>query len=115
MQAAVTRRADTDYIFDFWTALGWTILCRHDRAEQAAEQELAAIYDALGVTVALPLTSGPKQQHSYAGRIVALVASCGIYVLWWTYNLMIEGNQHQQRSWASDDALWTASAVLASA
>lgn len=209
----MTRRADTDYIFDFWTALGWTILtcgvyglyvfyrlflrsvehnrrrlevldaarllaweratasgrgeeltprfqalglhihelqrlsgefrdpviwtiiaavssglgqivgyvfldldlCRHDRAEQAAEQELAAIYGALGVTVALPLASGPKEQHSYAGRIVALVASCGIYVLWWTYNLMIEGNQHQQRSWASDDAFWTASAVLASA
>src|SRR5687768_3551689 len=26
VQAAVDRRAETDYIFDFWTALGWTIL-----------------------------------------------------------------------------------------
>lgn len=213
LQVAVTRRTDTDYIFDFWTALGWTILtcgvyglyvfyrlfwravehnrrrldvldaarqlaweratamgrgdeltprfqalgvhlqelerlsrefrdpaiwtiiaavssgigqivgyvfldldlCRHDRAEQAAEQELAAIYGALGATVALPSVSGPKQQHSYVGRLVALVVTLGLYALWWTYNLMTEGNEHQRRNWASDDAFWTASAALARA
>ncbi len=26
MRAAWQRRNETDYIFDFWTALGWTIL-----------------------------------------------------------------------------------------
>jgi len=26
LQAAVTRRGETDYLFDFWTALGWTVL-----------------------------------------------------------------------------------------
>src|SRR5690349_20484644 len=26
LQGAVTRRSETDYLFDFWTALGWTIL-----------------------------------------------------------------------------------------
>ncbi len=211
LQAAVTRRAETDYILDFWTALGWTILtcgiyafyvfyrffwrsvqhnrrrlevldaarllaweratvmgrgeeltvrfqtlgihlqelerlsgefrdpvvwtiiaavssglgqivgyvfldldlCRHDRAEQAAEQELAAIFAALGAPVALPSSGGPKQQHSYVGRIVALIATLGVYTLWWTYNLMTEGNEHQRRNWASDDAFWTASASLA--
>lgn len=210
LQAAVTRRNTTDYIFDFWTALGWTILtcgayglyvfyrlffrsvehnrrrlevldaarllaweratatgrsaeltprfealglhlqelerlsrefrepaiwtiiaavssgigqivgyvfldldlCRHDRAEQAAEQELAAIYGGLGVPMSLPAHVGPKPQHNYVGRIIALVASCGLYALWWTYNLMIEGNEHQRRNWASDDAFWTASAAL---
>lgn len=207
---AVTRRSDTDYIFDFWTALGWTILTcgiygfyvfyrlfwrsvehnkrrldvldaarllawqravaagrgdeltprfqalgahlaemqrlttefrdpaiwtlisvvssgighivgyvfldldlvRHDRAEQGAEQELVAICGALGVLVPLPAAGATKQQHSYAGRILALLATCGIYGLWWLYDLMIEGNDHQRRSWVSDDAFWTASGAL---
>ena len=26
LQIAYQRRAETDYIFDYWTALGWTIL-----------------------------------------------------------------------------------------
>lgn len=211
LQWAVTRRSDTDYIFDFWTALGWTILTcgiysfyvfyrlfwrsvehnkrrlevleaarqlawqrtvaagrgdeltarfqalaiqlaemqrlttefrdptiwtlisvvssgigqvvgyvfldqdlvRHDRAEQGAEQELAAIFGALGVPVALPTTDATKQPHSYVGRIVALLATFGIYGLWWIYDLMIEGNDHQRRSWVSDDAFWTASSAMA--
>jgi hypothetical protein len=210
LQLAVTRRAETDYIFDFWTALGWTILTcgiygfyvfyrlfwrsvehnkrrlevldaallvaweratalgrgeelttrfqsvgtqlnelrrlttefrdpaiwtliavvssgigqvvgyvfldqdlvRHDRAEQAAEQELAAIYAELGVPMALPPAGPTKQPHGYIGRVVALVFSCGIYGLWWLYDLMTEGNEHQTRSWASDDALWTAAGAM---
>lgn len=211
LQWAVTRRSDTDYVFDFWTALGWTILTcgiyafyvfyrlfwrsvehnkrrlevldaamslawerataagrgdeltprfqavgthlnelrrlttefrdpviwtliaavssgigqvvgyvfldqdlvRHDRAERAAEQGLAAIFAALGVLLSLPDAGPPKQQHNYVGRVVALLASCGAYGLWWLYNLMIEGNDHQRRNWASDDALWTAAGALA--
>lgn len=211
LQSAVTRRSETDYVFDFWTALGWTILTcgiygfyvfyrmfwrsvehnrrrievleaarvlaweravaagrdveltprfqalgthlqelhrlagefrdpaiwtliavvssgigqivghifldmdlvRHERAESAAEQELAAIYTALGVALELPPSPPPKHQHNYVGRILALVATCGIYTLWWIYDLMVEGNAHQRRNWASEDALWTATAALA--
>lgn len=211
LQHAVSRRNETDYVFDFWTALGWTILTcgvyafyvfyrmfwrsvehnrrrievleaarllaweravatghdtqltarfqalaahlqemqrlagefrdpaiwtiiavvssgigqivghifldmdlvRHERAEQAAEAELAAIGGVLGVSLGLPPTQPPKQQHNYLGRIVALLATCGLYSLWWVHDLMVEGNDHQRRSWASDDALWTASAALA--
>jgi hypothetical protein len=83
-------------------------LVRHEAAEQAAEQELGAICAALGVPVALPAPVAPKQRHNYVGRIVALLASCGLYGLWWLYDLMTEGNEHQRRSWASDDALWVA-------
>ncbi|MEO7429361.1 MAG: hypothetical protein ABIY48_08250 [Acidimicrobiales bacterium] len=211
LQWAVTRRSETDYVFDFWTALGWTILTcgiyglyvfyrlfwrsvehnkrrlevldaarwlawerttasgraeeltprfqalgvhiaelqqlttefrdpviwtiiaavssgighvvgyvfldqdlvRHDRAEQAAEQELAAIFAALEVPVSLPAAGPTKQAHSYVGRIVALLATCGFYGLWWSYDLMVEGNEHQRRSWASDDAFWVAAGALA--
>ena len=182
VQAAVSRRAETDYIFDFWTALGWTILScgiysfyvvyrlfwrsvehnkrrlelfdattalawdravaegrgdeltprfqalamhlgalralttefrepvlwtlisvvssgigqivgyvfldmdlvRHEAAEAAAEQELAAILAALGVSTTLPQVQSTKSRHSYGGRIVALVFTCGIYGIWWT-------------------------------
>jgi hypothetical protein len=211
LQGAVTRRAETDYIFDFWTALGWMVLTcgvygiyvvyrlfwrsvehnkrrlevldaatmlawerataagrgdeltprfqavashvselrrlttefrepalwaliayvssgigqivgyvfldqdlvRHERAEQAAEQELAAICATLGASVALPAAGPTKQQHSYVGRVVATLLTCGLYSLWWLYNLMVEGNDHQRRNWASDDAWWTASDALA--
>jgi hypothetical protein len=211
LQQAVIRRSETDYTFDFWTALGWTILTcgiygfyvfyrlfwrsvehnrrrlevldaatmvawqrataagrgdeltprfqsvgvhlgelrklttefrdpaiwtlislvssgigqivgyifldqdlvRHERAEQAAERELASLYADLGVPVALPPAGSPKQPHGYVGRIVALLLTCGIYGLWWLYDLMTEGNEHQVRTWASDDALWTAAGALA--
>lgn len=211
LQWAVRRRDETDYVFDFWTALGWTILTcgiysfyvfyrlfwrsvehnrrrlevldaatalaweravsagrgdeltprfqalgghvnelrrlttefrdpaiwtiinvvsgsigqivgyifldmdlvRHEAAEQAAEQELAGIFSALGVALALPPAGPVKARHNYVGRVIATFASCGIYVLWWLYNLMVEGNQHQQRNWGSDDALWVAAGNLA--
>jgi hypothetical protein len=29
--------------------------------------------------------------------------TCGIYGLWWLYNLMVEGNQHFDRDWAWED------------
>lgn len=211
LQWAVTRRSETDYLFDFWTALGWTILTcgiysfyvfyrlfwrsvehnkrrlevldaalalaweravatgrgdeltprfqaagvhlqelrrlagefrdpviwtiisavssgigqivgyvfldqdlvRHEAAEQAAEQELAAIYAALGASVALPPAVAPKARHNYVGRIIALLVTCGLYGLWWLYDLMMQGNDHQRRNWGSDDAFWTAASSLA--
>lgn len=213
LQTAVTRRSETDYLFDFWTALGWTILTcgiygfyvfyrlfwrsvehnkrrievldaalnlaweratalgrgeeltrqfqdagghiaelrrlttefrdpviwtiiaavssgigqvvgyifldmdlvRHDLHEQGAELALAEIYAALGAPVSLPAMVAPKERHQYAGRIGALLVSCGIYGLWWLYNLMTEGNDHQRRNWAVEDGFWTAAGSLAAA
>ncbi len=213
LQWAVRRRDETDYIFDFWTALGWTILTcgiygfyvfyrlfwrsvehnrrrvevldamtvlvwqravvagrgdeltprfqalgahvnelrrlatefrdpaiwtlinvvsgsvgqfvgyvfldldlvRHEASEVAAEHELAAICSTLGIPLAPPDPAPLKQRHNYAGRVVATLASCGLYGLWWLYDLMTEGNEHQRRSWASDDALWVAAGSIAPA
>lgn len=211
VQAAVSRRGESDYLFSFWTALGWTILTcgiyglyvtyrlfwrsvehnrrrielldtaqtlaweravtqgrgdeltpqfqlvgqhlaelrrlagefrdpavwtiicaissgigqivgqvfldmdlvRHETHERAAEQHLAAIYLALGAPVSLPPAGPVKGRHSYGGRIAALLLTCGIYGLWWLYDLMVEGNRHLQADWASDDAWWSATAALA--
>jgi hypothetical protein len=88
-------------------------LVRHDAAELAAEQELAAIFGALGVPLTLPPAQAAKQRHNYVGRVIALLATCGIYGLWWLYDLMVEGNDHQRRTWASDDALLAAAGALA--
>lgn len=211
LRAAVSRRDETDYLFDFWSALGWTILTcgiyslyvvyrlfwrsvehnrrrlevldaantlaweravaagrgdeltprfqsvgmhlgelravasefrepvlwtiiaavssglgqlvgyvlldmdlvRHEAAERAAEAELAAIYGALGAGFALPPTDAPKQRHGYVGRVVALLATCGLYGLWWTYDVMRDGNANFRRDWLGEDALWTAAGTLA--
>lgn len=211
VQRAVTRRNETDYIFSFWTALGWTILTcgiyslyvvyrlfwrsvehnkrrldllgaatelawqralsqgrgdeltprfqalgthldelramtsefrdpilwtviaavssgigqilgyvlldmdlvRHEAAEAAAERELEAILATLGAPVAVPPVAATKERHNYIGRVIALVLTFGLYGLWWSYDVMVEGNEHQRRSWASDDALWTAAGTLA--
>jgi hypothetical protein len=211
VQRAVTRRDETDYIFSFWTALGWTILTcgiyslyvvyrlfwrsvehnkrrlelldattalaweravsvgrgeeltprfqalgaqldelraltrefrdpvlwtvivavssgigqvlgyvfldmdlvRHEAAEAAAERELEAILGALGAPVSFAHLASTKERHNYVGRVIALLLTCGIYGLWWLYDIMVEGNDHQRRTWTSDDALWTAAGALA--
>lgn len=210
LQQAVSRRNETDYVFDFWTALGWTILScglfsfyivyrlfwrsvehnrrrlevldaanalawerataagraeeltprfqavaahlgelravsgefrdpviwtiivavssgigqvagyvlldmdlvRHESAERAAEAELAAIFTALGAPLAAPAGT-TKARHSYVNRIVALLLTCGLYGLWWLYDVMVEANRNYQRDWEHEDALWVAAGTLA--
>ncbi len=90
-------------------------LVRHDAAEHAVEHELAAIFSALGAPLAPPAARQLKQAHSYGGRIAALLLTCGIYGLWWQYDLMVEGNAHHRANWASEDELWAATAGLAAA
>jgi hypothetical protein len=212
LQQAVTRRSETDYLFDFWTALGWTVLScglysfyivyrlfwrsvehnrrrlevldaatalaweravaagrgdeltprfqslglhlgvlrqltaefrdpvvwtiicavssglgqivgyvfldmdlvRHEAAERAAEVELVQILTALGVPITLPGPPTSKERHNYVGRIVALLLTCGLYGLWWLYDLMVQANDNYRRDWAGEDALWTAGASLGS-
>jgi hypothetical protein len=88
-------------------------LVRHEAAEAAAERELEAILGALGASVTLAHRPATKERHNYIGRVIALLLTCGLYGLWWLYDIMVEGNEHQRRTWVSDDALWTAAGTLA--
>lgn len=78
---------------------------RHDRAEVAIESDLAAIFARLGMSLPGADASRVKGQHNYAGRIIATIASCGIYHFWWLYDMQVEGNRHLEQNWPWEDAL----------
>lgn len=80
-------------------------LIKHDQAEGAIEAELAAIYTQLGAPIAAPDPSRLKGKHNYVGRIVASIASCGVYTLWWLHDLMVEPNKHFEHNWRWEDDL----------
>jgi hypothetical protein len=80
-------------------------LIRHDHAEGAIETELSAIYERLGAPVAAPNPGRLKNPHNYVGRVIAAILTCGIYSLWWEYNVMTEGNEHFRENWRYEDDL----------
>jgi hypothetical protein len=80
-------------------------LIKHDQNAGAAEAELSVIYGRLGESVPAPDPRRVKGPHNYAGRIVASIFTCGIYSLWWEYDLMVEGNRHFEAEWPGEDAL----------
>jgi hypothetical protein len=80
-------------------------LDKHDRAEGAAESELASIFGRLGQELPTSDPARVKGKHSYVGRIIATIATCGIYTYWWTYDLAVEGNRHFEQNWPWEDAL----------
>ena len=81
-------------------------LVKHRAAETAAEEELRGIYDSLGMPVALPPRTERKSgPHNYVGRIIASIVTCGIYALWWAYDLMNDANEHFQSDWTREDAM----------
>lgn len=85
-----------------------TDLTDHETAERSAEEQLAAILASLGTPVALPPAPAPKGRHNVVNRVIALFASCGLYGLWWQYDLMEEGNANYRADWGREDALLTA-------
>ncbi len=87
----------------------------HDRAEGAAEAELAQIYARLGVSLPAPDPARVKGKHNYGGRIVASIFSCGIYLFWWLYDMQVDGNRHVEANWPFEDALVAAVAAAAPA
>ena len=91
IQQAYAARAQSDYIFSFWTAFGWTLLT-------------CGIYGALGANLALP-TGTPKQPHNYVARVIVAIVTFGIYLLWWLYNMMDDLNRHFEENWAWEDNL----------
>jgi hypothetical protein len=80
-------------------------LVKHDQNEGAIEAELAHIFGRLGHTLPAPDPSRVKGNQNYAGRIVATIFTCGIYGLWWEYDLMVDVNRHFGHNWPWDDAL----------
>jgi hypothetical protein len=89
-------------------------LTRHERHERAAEAELTRVFAALGVFLPPP-AEATKQPHSYAGRVLALIGTFGLYSLWWAADLMREGNAHIHQDQAWEDALAAVAAGAASA
>lgn len=79
-------------------------LTAHETAERAAEEQLAGILATLGVGVALPAAPIPKGRHNYGGRVLALFGTCGLYGLWWLYDLMVEPNENFRHDWGREDA-----------
>lgn len=88
-------------------------LVRHDHAEGAIEAELAEIYTRLGAPLAAPDAARLKERHNLGGRIAALVFTCGIYGIWWMYDVMVEGNRHFEHNWRWEDGLATSVQSLA--
>jgi len=84
-------------------------LVKHEAAERAIEEELETIYARLGHPLAIPIAPAVKGRHNVAGRVVATIASCGIYSWWWMHDLMVEGNAHFERNWRFEDELARAS------
>jgi hypothetical protein len=80
-------------------------LVDHDRAEGAVESELASIYGRLGVSVPAPDPSRLKGRHQYALRVVVTFVTCGLYFLWWQYDVMTECNRHFEHNWRWEDGL----------
>jgi hypothetical protein len=80
-------------------------LVDHDRAEGAIENELSAIYARLGVSVPPPDPSRLKGRHQYGLRILVLLVTCGLYSLWWEYDVMVDGNRHFEHNWRWEDGL----------
>jgi hypothetical protein len=80
-------------------------LVTHDHAEGAVEADLSEIYARLGAPVPPPDPGRLKGRHNYVGRIIATLASCGVYSFFWLYDLMTEGNRHFEHNWRWEDGL----------
>ena len=80
-------------------------LVTHDYAEGAIEHELAAIYSRLGAPIAAPDPNRLKARHNYGARIAVALVTCGIYVFWWEYDVMTDGNRHFAQNWVWEDDL----------
>jgi hypothetical protein len=80
-------------------------LVTHDHAEGAIEAELSAIYSRLGPATAPPDPMRLKGRHNYVARIIVTIVTCGIYGLWWLYDVMVEWNRHFEHNWRWEDGV----------
>jgi hypothetical protein len=113
-----------------WTALavitggvgqyfGWAVinsdLVKHDEAERAIESELAAIYSRLGWQVTPPEPPQRLDRHRIGRRVLATIATLGLYSIWWMRDVIVEGNAHLEQNWRFEDDLARASQSLLAA
>ena len=75
---------------------------KHEWGERAAQAQLAEILTIVGVTVH-PTGPPTKRSHNYVGRVIATIFSFGFYGLWWTNDVMKEGNAHFYEDWRWED------------
>ncbi|HEX4538616.1 MAG TPA: hypothetical protein VH112_00070 [Acidimicrobiales bacterium] len=87
-------------------------LIKHDLAEGGVEAELATIYTRLGQPLPQPDPARIKGKHNYVARIIVSIVTVGIYLLWWTYNIMSEPNRHFEINWVWEDSLAHAAQAL---
>ncbi|MGH9027773.1 MAG: DUF4234 domain-containing protein, partial [Acidimicrobiia bacterium] len=80
----------------------------HDTHEGAIEAELAEIYGRLGQPLPVPDPRRVQGRHNYGARIVVTLVTCGIYGLWWLYDMQVGPNRHFEINWAWEDGLATA-------
>jgi hypothetical protein len=80
-------------------------LVGHDYAEGAIEHDLATIYTRLGAPLPFPDPARLKGHHRYVERVIVAVVTLGIYLFWWEYDVMTEGNRHFQQNWGWEDEL----------
>jgi hypothetical protein len=80
-------------------------LVEHGRAEAAVEAELAAIYARLSQPLPARDPAPVKGPDNYVGRIIATIATCGIYQLWWWVDQQRDGDAHYAQNWPWEDAL----------
>jgi hypothetical protein len=86
-------------------------LARHHEAERAIELDLAAIYSRMGAYLAPPSPAPPARPRTRR-RIVATIATAGLYAIWWVRELMREGNEHFRENWRFEDDLANAARSL---
>jgi hypothetical protein len=95
--------------------VAWTLLdgdlVRHEEAERTIESDLGAIYARLGRPIA-DLDPRQKGRHNVVGRIIATIASLGLYAIWWMRDVMNDGNAHFEQNWRFEDDLARASRSL---
>ena len=89
-------------------------LVRHASAERAVEHDLAYVYSRLGKPLPVP-TRPTKDKHNYVARVIVSLVTCGIYLFWWYYDVMVEPNRHFVEDWAWEDQMGTAVYELANA
>jgi hypothetical protein len=87
-------------------------LVKHDYQQGGAEHELSTVYARLGAPVVAPDPGSLHQAHNYVARVIVLLVTCGIYGLWWQYDVMVDLNRHFEKDWVWEDSLANAVQTL---
>jgi len=80
-------------------------LVKHDYEQGGAEHELSIVYTRLGAPVPSPDPATLHHAHNYVTRVIVVLVTCGIYALWWQYDVMTDLNRHFEKDWVWEDGL----------